>query len=199
MARRISACMLLAAFTLFALASAKAFGDELLGVGASVLGSAASGGLLGLAGSVLGGVFKWLGARQEMESRRLEYEQELKLQELQLRARQEETEQEIQLANTEGSWQALSDSYRADAATAERASPWAANIKTLFRPFLTVLLVALSAWIIWMLLGGALSSRIGADTASALVIYAVQSVVFSASAAVLWWFGDRSISPPKLK
>jgi len=76
---------------------------------------------------------------------------------------------------------------------------WVANIKALFRPELTLILVGLAGWIVWLLLGEELPARIGAETAAGLVSYVVQSAVFSASPVVLLWFGDRSIAPPKLK
>lgn len=167
-------------------------GDILSG-GASVVAGAAGGGLLGLLGAGLGAGFKWLAARQELEKTKLEYEQELKLQEMQIKARAAETEQEIQIARAEGSWRGLEASYRSEIA----GTGWVANIKALFRPLLTLLLVALAGAIIWMLQSGKLTGHIDPEVTAALIVYSVQSIIFSASTAVAWWFGDRSFAPSR--
>jgi hypothetical protein len=152
-----------------------------------------------LAGSAVGGVFKWLRAKQELVQKEKLWAHELKLQELNLKAKSEETEQEILLADSRGSWQSLDASINADAATSATAPPWATGIKTLFRPVLTLLLLALSGIIIYWLMQGNLPDMIGSQTAERLLIYGIEAVVFSTSTAIVWWFGDRSFAPHRFK
>jgi hypothetical protein len=37
------------------------------------------------------------------------------------------------------------------------------------------------------------------EQAKELLVYDVKSLVFSASTAVVWWFGDRAFAPPGMK
>ena len=63
-----------------------------------------------------------------------------------------------------------------------------AAVRALTRPALTLLL-----WILFALLFlSALSGALSAETASGVVRTAVETIAFSASTALTWWFGDRA-------
>lgn len=167
--------------------------SDIIGVGAS----AASGGLFGLVGAGLSAFFK---SKQEKE-RRLEdadkRSHELALHELNIRAGQQETENEIALANQEGSWSGLSTSIQA-ASDVGRTHKWVNDIKSLFRPFLTVTLWGLAGWVFYQVADRGLDALTQAEV-NELVKYMVLTVFFCASTATTWWFGDRALTPPGLK
>ena len=168
---------------------------DLLGLGANV----ASGGLFGLLGSLIGVGAKWLQAKQQAKAKAEEWKHEIKLLELQMEAGDRETENELAVSRSEGSWQGLSDSYH----TVVRSSAvpsWVNGIRALFRPILTI-----SLWILvvielrWML-DGTLEVWISdAKMFGPTVKYIIDSTVFSAATATTWWFGDRAFTPPGQK
>ena len=146
---------------------------DLIGMAAS----AASGGLFGLAGTALGRVASFFERKQEHAQERARWQHESALLELQMRANAEETEAEIALAETAGSWRGLEASMKAEAAIGV-SYKWVDAVRGLTRPFLTLLLWVI-AGVIWF----------GADATGKNAI--VETATFAATAATLWWFGDR--------
>ncbi len=172
---------------------------DLLGMGATV----ASGGLFGVVGSLLGVVAKHYQEKQRQAWETKKWGHEESMQKLQMEARSQETEQEIELADSEGSWRGLSESIRADAQT-KPTSGWATNIKALFRPFLTVVLWCLAGWVFWHVLSSMTDpddpmSALPVSEIKELIKYMVYTIFFSASMATAWWFGDRALTPPQHK
>ena len=74
-----------------------------------------------------------------------------------------------------------------DASSAE-TSRWVNNTLRLVRPVLTLLLILL-VWVIWMTL---------AENNIELQYRIIDGVLFMASAALAWWFGDRAPQSKKL-
>ncbi len=159
--------------------------------------TAGSGGIFGVLGSVTGGVFKFMNRKQDMKEAQAERQHELNLYEKQKEQTQMENEFEIDQINEQGSWDGLAASYGLQI-TSPDCSMWVNNIKSLFRPFLTTLLVCISAFIIWWLLHNDQGILTQVEL-NELLKYAVNSIVFSACTAVTWWFGDRALSPPGKK
>ena len=180
-------------------AKAMEFLTDLIGGGLSV----ASGGLFGLIGSGIGAIGKYFQAKQQFEQekeRRVWDREDFKMQ-MQFSA--QETEQEIAIASAEGAWNGLEASIRADAAIP--ATGFAASVKTLFRPFLTMTLVGVSAWIVWLMWSG-LTSRdqsilviLAEAEVKDILKYCIYSLIFATTTAVVWWFGDRAFAPPGMK
>lgn len=170
---------------------------DLIGVGANV----ASGGVVGIIGSLAGGVVKLFQARAERKAREQEMAHELRLLDMQQKARREETEQELLLAQATSDGAARAASYDLGM---ERASTyrWIDGLRSLFRPFLTLALWGLSGWIFVLTIqvldndGGRLASLFSFAEAADLIRYQVQNIVFCASMATAWWFGDRALTPP---
>lgn len=146
---------------------------DIIGIAAS----AASGGLFGLAGTALGRIAGFFERKQQHAHEQARWRHESALLELQMQASAQETEAEIALAETAGSWRGLEASMRADAAIGASYA-WVNAVRGLTRPFLTLLLW-LIAGIIWF----------GADAAGRDAI--TETATFAATAATLWWFGDR--------
>ncbi|MDP1630464.1 MAG: hypothetical protein Q8L66_03480 [Caulobacter sp.] len=159
----------------------------------------------GLAGGALGAAFGALGSvlnrglgifetREKRKDRQLEmaHEKDRWGHDLQLAmdaraGRAEEARQALARADVEGSWQGLAASLGAEAAIAA-SWPWVAAVRALTRPALTLLLWILFAVLFLSAMSGALDAR----TAAGVVHTAVETIAFSASTALAWWFGDRA-------
>ena len=138
------------------------------------------GALVGGSGSALS---KWLG----MKEKKLFFEHEIKLLEMQRLANQSETENELAIAREESFATMRKSSYEHDMATTQ-TSLWVNNIIRLVRPALTLLLILL-VWVIWMTI--AVNNQF-------LQNQIVDGVLFMSSAALAWWFGDRAPHSKKL-
>jgi len=146
---------------------------EIMGLAAS----AAGGGVFGLFGTALGRIAGFFERRQVLAHETARWAHEVELIGLQQAAAREETEAELALADVSGSWDGLSASMTAEAAIAG-SYRWVDAVRGLTRPALTLLL-----WLI------ALGIWFGADPAGRASI--VETATFAATAATLWWFGDR--------
>lgn len=143
--------------------------------------SAAGGGVIGVVGSLVGRVAGYFERRQSQAHERTRWSHEAELLQLQHQARLEETEAERALADTSGSWAGLKASMEAEAAIGE-SYPWVNAVRGLTRPALTLLL--------WLIAGGI---WLGAGEADRAAI--TDTATFAATAATLWWFGDRGARP----
>lgn len=147
---------------------------DLIGIAAS----AAGGGVFGVLGTALGRVAGYFERRQSIEHEERRWQHEVKLLEMQRLAAAAETEAELAITRAEGSWDGLQASLNAEAAI--RASyKWVDAIRGLTRPLLTLLLWGITV-VIWF----------SADLADRSNI--TETATFAATAATLWWFGDRS-------
>lgn len=174
---------------------------SILGFGASV----ASGGIFGAVGAIAGSIGKFFHARQEFAQEKERRAWDREDFELQMKFNAQETEGEIAVASAEGAWTGLSESIKSDRALSRDTSPWANNIKSLFRPFLTTLLVCITAWIIWLMWIALIDKQgnilvvFSEAEIGEILKYSIYSVVFSATTSVVWWFGDRALAPPGMK
>ena len=139
---------------------------------------AAAGGLFGLIGTTLGRVASFFERRDENAQEKARWNHEYRLHELNMQARAQESEIELELAAQAGSWKGLEASIQAEAASG-RASLWVINLLRLVRPSLTLLL--------WLITAG-----IFLQTQNQAI---AEAAVFAATAATLWWFGDRAPKP----
>lgn len=163
-----------------------------------VLGSAASGGVFGLFGSLLGVGAKWLQRREDRKARREEHAHEERLLELEIKRQSQTDEHELALVASQGSWQGLKASVEAEGAL-QGAGKTTNNMRALFRPFLTVLLWVLAGWVFYHITSGGLREWLTDVEVVDLIRYMVYTVFFSAATATAWWFGDRAFAPPGYK
>ncbi len=140
---------------------------------------AAAGGAFGIIGTALGRIAGYFERKQEFRHEQARWIHEYKLHELQMQARAHETEMELAITAQRGSWDGLKASIQADRTTG-KASLWVINILRLVRPTLTLLLWLITGWIFAVTQNGSI----------------VEAAVFAATAATLWWFGDRAPKPP---
>lgn len=156
-------------------------------------GSIAGGGIFGLFGSVVGQIGKYFRRKQEMEAKARDRAHEIRLQELRMEAQARKTEQDIAVADTEGSWTGMEASY---GQTFQAQSGVVRDLKAMVRPTLTFALWALAVFVfVWISQAGA-ERYLAESEAAAIVRYMIYTVFFTASSATLWWFGDRALSPP---
>ncbi len=144
---------------------------------AGLAASAAGGGLFGLVGTALGRVAGFFERRQTLKHETARWAHEVTLLGLQQAGAKQESEAELALTDVSGSWDGLRASMAAEAAISG-SYRWVDAVRGLTRPALTVLL-----WLI------AVGIWIGADATGRASI--VETATFAATAATLWWFGDR--------
>lgn len=159
----------------------------------------------GLAGGALGAAFGALGSilnrgigifetREKRKDRQLEMAHEVERWGHDLRlasearaGRMEEGRLAVVQTDAAGSWRGLEASIGADQ-TVGQSWPWVAAVRALTRPALTLLL-----WILFaVLFMAAMSGALAAEAAAGVVHTAVETIAFSASTALAWWFGDRA-------
>lgn len=151
----------------------------------STVGGAATGGLLGVIGSLGTQAAAFLidreNAKQELAMKQVTNAHELAMIDKTSERGRQEAQESFALRNLEGKIEEINKSYEGLAAALadqttlnERASQWTVDIMTLVRPSLTVLLI-LSSFIFGLL-----------QNANA---YYQASMM--ATMAVAWWFGDR--------
>jgi hypothetical protein len=147
---------------------------ELIGIAAS----AAGGGVFGVLGTALGRLAGYFERRQTIVHEEKRWQHEVQLLEMQRLADAAETEAELALEHAAGRWAGLQASLNAEAAI-RGSYPWVDAVRGLTRPMLTLLLWGITT-VIWFSADPTARSSL-TETAS-----------FAATAATLWWFGDRS-------
>lgn len=170
---------------------------EWLGEIFSVGANAASGGIFGVIGSILGRAGKFIEEKQRQKWEEKKWAHESHLHALNERAAQRKADNEIDAINTAGSWNGLNASYEFADDDGDTAI-WVNNCKAMFRPTITLLLWCLAAWVFYTITNETVKGLIQADVDD-LVIYMVHSVFFTANTATMWWFGDRALAPPGKK
>ncbi|MEO1553775.1 MAG: hypothetical protein AAFR82_07535 [Pseudomonadota bacterium] len=144
-----------------------------------ITASAAGGGLFGLVGTTLGRVAGYFEKRQSIAHEERRWHHEASLRQLEQSAAAQQADAQLAQTHTSGRWAGLSASLEAEAAIAE-SYPWVSAIRALTRPSLTLLLWAI-ATLIWF------------SAAPAERVNIVETATFAATAATLWWFGDRAV------
>ena len=146
-----------------------------------MIASVLTGGATGIIGSLIGTVGRYFETRQKIKQMSLEFDQEYKLQELQISSRKEELESEEAIARMETNAAMKTASYAHDASYGP-ASVTIASILRFVRPVLTFVLLGFVVYIFWQ-----------ANDDKALVFDLSNQIMFLTTTAVAWWFGDRSL------
>ena len=142
----------------------------------------ASGGVLGMIGSMLGKGFGLIDKIQESKARQQAWEHERAMLELTQKYQRELADQAQQSAQKTADAKLRIASYSQDSAMGQ-GSVWVINLLRLVRPVLTLGLVGLTA-MIWYDTSNHELLTIHQDIAS--------TIVFCTTAALSWWFGDRT-------
>ena len=147
-----------------------------------LLGTALAGGATGIFGSVLGKVFGFVDHWMEEKKAAKTHSRTLDMLRLQAEIGEKEGERELAITQAQAAADIRVASYSHDSALGV-SSTWVVDLLRLVRPFLTFALIVLMGMIYF------------GDPAGKDVIEA--SVVWAASTATLWWFGDRAMRPKK--
>lgn len=145
-----------------------------------IIGSVAGGGILGLFGSLTDRFMAIWERREARKDKVIQNQHELKLIEEQRQTSQMETEHELAIASAEGSYQGLKTSLEHDASISG-TSRWVNDVRAMVRPTITAL--SLTA---------AIGMAVFMANEASLKIDAVGTVLFIATTATVWWFGDRA-------
>lgn len=164
--------------------------SELIDFGAS----AVTGGALGVLGTAIGRLAGFFERRQDHAQERERWSHERLMAEAE-GARTERAEQrESEQALAEASYAGLRSSLEAEAAI--RASyPWVEAVRALVRPVLTPLLWLLYLVVFFAVMEGQAERYLTPEAQGDFVGYFIANVAFAATAATLWWFGDRAPPP----
>ncbi|MBU2968781.1 hypothetical protein KO527_05385 [Pseudoalteromonas sp. C2R02] len=156
-----------------------------VGLGATGIGGVVTGAI----GGAVGVVTKYYQEkqRQEFEVKRWANEKELLMINIEADSQKEKA-------------LSLFNSLKEDANLSKNASPWANSIKVIYRPFLTTLLIFLSAYMFSSIMSGltegnALSTVFTNSELKELIRYMVISVFFTTTTAASWWFCERALTP----
>ncbi len=145
-----------------------------------ILGSALSGGFLGLVGSIFNKGFLFLEKKEEAKFKQQEWEQEIKLLNLQQTYKLQELDKKQELLSGNLDGQLRESSYKHDSDLG-LASLWVINILRLVRPTLTLILIIVMA-ILWFTIG---------ESQTDLQAKIIEAILFCATSSLTWWFGDR--------
>ncbi|MAP96051.1 MAG: hypothetical protein CMK07_13985 [Ponticaulis sp.] len=140
--------------------------------------SAAGGGVFGVVGTALGRLAGYFEMRQQNAFEEKKWAHDVSLARLTMEADAVRSEMELATEREAGAWDGLSASLHAQAALVS-GYPFVDAIRALTRPALTLLLWVITA-LVFFNVDAAEKARI------------VETAVFAATAATLWWFGDRS-------
>jgi len=144
-----------------------------------LLGTVLTGGATGIIGSVIGKAFSFLDSWQEEKKATNEHRRTLELLELQNKIGAEESERELAVAEVHAASDIRIASY-SHATSIGISSPWVIDCLRFVRPILTLLLI--------FMVGYLYTQYVEAGRAKIEI-----SVIYMASSAVLWWFGDRAM------
>lgn len=152
----------------------------------SLIGGTATGGLLGLGGSLAAQVVGYFkdkqAARDALAVKAAEYAHLKEMAGLQGMEAAQQRDADLALANLKGSLEGLQASLGDQTQLSGRVSPWVADALGLVRPGLTLVLVLAALTVAVALAAGAPERMLNPFFEFASM----------ASMAVAWWFGDRS-------
>jgi len=163
---------------------------------ADIGASALSGGLLGTLGTALGRVTGYFERRAELGQERERWTHELQLEEMRARNAVAAASIEREAALQTSRFDALGESIRGDAAQ-ESGYAWVSAVRALVRPVLTPLLWGLYLIVFVAVMNGSADHFIADDVEAEFIGYFIANIAFTASAATLWWFGDRARPLPR--
>jgi hypothetical protein len=147
-----------------------------------LIGTALTGGATGIFGSVLGKAFGFVDSWMEEKKAAKDHSRTLDMLRLQAEIGEKEGERELAITQAQAASDIRVASYQHDSAL-DLSSRWVADLLRLVRPILTFTLILLMGMIYFR-------DPVGKDVIEA-------SIVWAASSAILWWFGDRAMRSKK--
>ena len=145
-----------------------------------IIGTVLTGGATGIIGTVIGKAFSFVDSWQKEKAADKDHSRAIELYRLQAELKLEEREQEMENQMQVAEIGLRSASYGHDQSVG-KSSRWAVNTLRMVRPALTGGLI---------ILVGIIYFRTENLEQQEVII---QSVIYMASSATLWWFGDRAL------
>jgi hypothetical protein len=182
----------------------------------SLILSLLTGGATGILGTIASGILRYFNTRQQQKYELDKMEMDLKLMSAEAEHADRIASIEAEAAETRAEWEGLRESYR-EAATrysteAHPALVWVDVVRGLMRPVLTLGLVILVGIVFFNagsdidtgsldtiiqscrhLSGEELSQCIITRVETSARLRIISTVLYLATAAVLWWFGSRQV------
>lgn len=152
----------------------------------TALTAGSTGGLLGILGGVASSWMKTRAAAVEMEREKLRFEQRLQMMKFQ-----------AEKAAGERDLTALAEGIKAESKTNEHVSPWVSDFKSLWRPALTAILLALTTAIFFSVLTGTLVLETGTPKAD-IINTISHGIVFLTNLSVSFWFASRGAQQDRI-
>jgi len=153
--------------------------------------SAISGGLLGTVGTALGRITGFFERRAENVQERERWAHELRLEEQRAQATERAADASDRADEQAARFEGLTESLRADVGL-DSGYKWVAAIRSLVRPVLTPFLWILYLIVFFSVMSGSADRYLDEAVESEFLGYFISNIAFTASAATLWWFGDRA-------
>ena len=164
--------------------------SELIDFGAS----AVTGGALGVIGTAIGRVAGFFERRQDHAQERERWTHERAMAETEAARADRVAERDAETDRRQASYAGLQASLEAE--TAIRASyPWVEAVRALVRPILTPLLWLLYLIVFFAVMEGRAERYLTPEAQGDFIGYFIANIAFAATAATLWWFGDRAPPP----
>jgi hypothetical protein len=153
--------------------------------------SAISGGVLGTLGTALGRVSGFFERRAENAHERERWAHELQLEERRAAASAQSADATASAGLQAARFDGLVESLKTDVGL-ESGYRWVAAVRSLVRPVLTPFLWMLYLIVFFTVMSGAADRFLDDGVESDFLGYFISNIAFTASAATLWWFGDRA-------
>lgn len=158
-----------------------------------LLAGVLSGGLTGLLGTVISGGMKFFENKQKHAYELAVMDKEMQQMDKEAEIARDIKELDMESRDNEAAWAALSASYKESTARMSSGdSPWLVLVdvvRGLMRPAITLGTLSLMAVIYFTVAEG----MVGPDEIPVQVTI-IQTVLYIATTAVLWWFGTRNLS-----
>lgn len=153
--------------------------------------SAISGGLLGTVGTAVGRVTGFFEQSAANKQERERWAHELRLEEARA-SHASASAQASQAADLQSATYAgLNESLQSDAAL-DPGFRWVSAVRALVRPVLTPLLWVLYLVVFFTIMSGSAERYLEDGMESEFIAHFISNIAFTASAATLCWFGDRT-------
>ena len=145
-----------------------------------LLGTVLTGGATGIIGTILGKGIAIFEGYQKEKATHAEHLRTMEMHRLQHELKSQELESERLIVQEQAASDLRRASYVHDS-SAGNSDTWVVNILRLVRPFITLLLIILVAILYF------------SNATEINRIEIVHSLIYMASSATLWWFGDRTL------
>lgn len=150
-------------------------------------------------GSLVGLIGGYLNRRLDLEAKKVDHAQELKLKDKDLEFMKAEYEQRTKVAEIEGATATEVAGYAAMQASYGFANPEGSglvdSLSKIVRPLITLAFFALTAYIFYQLNSKISISVMSGESMEKVYLTVIDWVLFQAGITIGWWFANRQSGP----